>query len=166
MTMQCGPRIIRIQRHRILDFRAMKLPETKRPQPPGCRRFVILRLISEPGDAGEAKNRRSPSHTNPFATFTCRNASVAYQKLKISEATKARNRLDINHDPERIGARGFEPPASRTRTVRSSQAELRPDTRIYRQRRSICQPFSKDPNGSPEIRRVASQQEKFRRALS
>ncbi len=39
---------------------------------------------------------------------------------------------EIKEDELQVGARGFEPPTSRTRTVRSSQAELRPENAWHR----------------------------------
>ena len=36
----------------------------------------------------------------------------------------------VTPDPASVGARGFEPPTSRSRTVRSSHAELRPELRV------------------------------------
>ena len=49
-----------------------------------------------------------------------------------------------------VGARGFEPPTSRSRTVRSSQAELRPVRLLYRSSTSAI--VNVNPNRYEDMR--------------
>ena len=82
--------------------------------------------------SGRSNSARS-SRQNGWGAFAASAPSVGGQSgraisaAKLCHRLRGNSRLAVSPYPVSVGARGFEPPTSRSRTVRSSQAELRPE---------------------------------------